>query len=381
LLDVFSLRVAFAVVALTLLVLFYLVTFRSTKSEYSAWWCLAVAAFLLGSSAYLLNGTWHQRWANPAGNAVLVLGAGCVWGAARSLRLKTVRRWQLLAAPVVTAVLSAFDNPAVNNWSGGPYFLLSMSAMIALAAWELWRRRSGYHGAEVPMAVTSGLVAVFYLFRCGAFILDGAGGSIFRTYFGSAVTTLLTITLLIVVSFSIAALSAEQATQALRVRASHDGLTGLLNRAAFLNLLEDRLGRRSGAGSFGSLVMADLDHFKSVNDRNGHAAGDAALNAFASACRNSVRSNDLVGRYGGEEFILFLPGATPEQAARVTEQISVTMKNSDAAPLLPTISYGIAPLSAGGDALKAAIAAADAALYEAKARGRNQSVLAAALEL
>lgn len=114
--------------------------------------------------------------------------------------MKAVKRWQLLAAPAVTVFLSALDNPAVNSWSGGRYFLLSMSVMIALAAWELWRRRSGYHGAEVPMAVISGLVAVYYLFRCVAFILDGAGGSIFRTYFGSAVTTLLTITLLIVVS-------------------------------------------------------------------------------------------------------------------------------------------------------------------------------------
>jgi Diguanylate cyclase, GGDEF domain len=175
----------------------------------------------------------------------------------------------------------------------------------------------------------------------GAFILDGARGSIFGTYFGSAVTTLLTITLLIVVSFSIAALSAEQATQALRVRPSHGGLTGLLS---------------------------------------GHAAGDAALNAFASACRDSVRSNDLVGRYGGEEFFLFLPGATPEQAARVTEQISSAMKDSDAGFVLPTVSYGIAPVSAAGDALKAAIAAADAALYQAKARGRNRSILATGSE-
>lgn len=379
-LDVFSLRVAFAVSASTLLVLFYLVTFRSTKSEYSAWWCFAITAFLLGSSAYLLNGTWHQRWANPAGNAVLVLGAGCVWGATRSLRMKKVKLWQIAAAPVVTAIMSALDHPSVNNWSGGPYFLMSMSLMIGLASRELWRRQGASYGAEVPMAVTSGFVALFYFFRGGAFILEGAHGATFRTLFGSDITTLLTLTLLIVVSFSIAALSAEQATQALRVRASHDGLTGLLNRAAFVSLVEDALGRRKAAENSGALVLADLDHFKAVNDRSGHAAGDAVLKAFASACRSSVRSNDLVGRYGGEEFILFLPGATPEQAVRITEQISMTMKNSAEVLPLPTASYGIAPVDAAGDALTAAIASADAALYQAKAQGRNQSVLAAAPE-
>ncbi len=258
--------------------------------------------------------------------------------------------------------------------------MASMALMIGLASRELWRRKGGYDGAEVPMAVTSGIVALFYSFRCGAFILDGPDGPVFRTFFGSGITTLLTITLLIVVSFSITALSAEQATQALRVRASHDGLTGLLNRAAFMSLLEDALGRRRGAAGSGSLVLADLDHFKAVNDRSGHAAGDAALRAFASACRSSVRSDDLVGRYGGEEFVLFLPGATPEQAVRVTEQISTTMKNSGQMQSPPTVSYGIVHLDAGGGAVTAALAAADAALYRAKAQGRNQAVLATTAE-
>lgn len=379
-LDVFSLRVAFAVSAFTLLVLFYLLTFRSGRSEYSAWWCLAITAFLLGSSAYLLNGTWHQRWANPAGNAILVLGAGCVWGAARSLQLKKVKGWQIAAAPAVTAIMSALDHPSVNNWSGGPWFLASISLMIGLASRELWRRNGGYQRAQVPMAVTSGIVALFYLVRCGAFILDGASGSIFRTFFGPDITTLLTITLLIVVSFSITALSAEQTTEALRVRASHDSLTGLLNRAAFMALLEDALGRRRGAASSGSLILADLDHFKAVNDRSGHAGGDAALRAFASACRSSIRSDDLVGRYGGEEFIIFLRGATPEQAVRITEQISVTLKNSDGIQSPPTVSYGIAQLNAGGGAVTAALDSADAALYRAKALGRNQAVLASTAE-
>ena len=161
-----------------------------------------------------------------------------------------------------------------------------MALMIGLASRELWRRKGGYDGAEVPMAVTSGIVALFYLFRCGAFILDGPTGPL-RTFFGSGITTLLTITLLIVVSFSIAALSAEQATQSLRIRASHDGLTGLLNRAAFLALSRGCLGQSPRRRKLGLPVLVDLDHFKAINDRSGHAAGDAALRAFAAACRSS----------------------------------------------------------------------------------------------
>ena len=379
-LDVFSLRIAFAVSAITLLLLCYLVTFRSSRSEYTAWWCLAITAFLVGSSLYLLNGPWHQRWANPAGNAILVLGAGCVWAATRSLQLKKVKGWQIAAAPAVTAILSALDQPSVNVWSGGPCFLGSMSLLIGLSSRELWRRKAGYDGAEVPMAIMSGVVAVFYLLRCGTFILVGPTGPVFRTFFGPDITTLLTMALLIVVSFSVTALSAEQATQALRIRASHDGLTGLLNRSAFLDLLEDAVGSRRSTENSGCLLLADLDHFKAINDQNGHAGGDAALVAFASACRSSVRSDDLVGRYGGEEFIFFLPGATPDQAVRVTEQISASMKNSARMESPPTASYGIARLDAGGGAVAAALASADAALYRAKAQGRDQAVLASTAE-
>ena len=381
-LDTVTLRVAFGVVALTLFLLFYLVTYRRTRSAYSGWWCTALALFVVGCSAYLLNGTVHQVWANPLGNVLTVLGAGCVCAGARSLRAAASGAvksgiWLLVAGPaMVVATASALDNPAVNHWSGGPYFLAMMSLLIGLSSRELWRLQPDDTRVQRPMAVAAGTVAVYYLGRCVTFIIDGPQGEVFRTVFGSAPTTLVTMMLLVVVSFSMAALSNEQVTRELRTRALRDGLTGLLNRSGFLDLAAKEMRRLDQAGAPGALILADLDHFKAVNDRYGHAAGDQSLRAFAAACTATIRSTDLVGRYGGEEFVLLLPGAGTDQAEAVARQISRSLKGvqAPAGIPLPTVSYGIAPLGSGD--LNAAIAAADVALYEAKAQGRNRVVLA-----
>lgn len=375
-LDTATLRVAFAVVAFTLALLFYFAAYRSTRSAYSAWWCVALTLFLAGSAAYLLNGTAHQVWANPLGNVVLVAGAASVWAGARSLRAARPRFWQLGAGPVVTAVASAADNPAVNNWSGGAVLLALMCLMIGLAARELWQLEPGYSRVRIPMAISAGLVALYYSFRLMAFLAAGPTGPVFQTYFGSAVTTLVTLVLLVVASFSMAALSSEQQTRALRAVATRDGLTGLLNRSAFLELASDELHRLRRSQAQGSLILADLDHFKAVNDTYGHAAGDLALQSFASACAATVRSTDLVARYGGEEFIFLLPGATPDRAEDIVTEISRQLGAARApgGVRMPTASYGIAPIDDQTGGLEDLIASADAALYQAKSLGRNRTV-------
>ncbi|MDI3195415.1 GGDEF domain-containing protein [Pseudarthrobacter sp. AL07] len=380
-LDTGTLRVASGVVTLTLLLLFYFITFRHTRSAYSAWWCAALVLFLTGSAAYLLDGTVHQVWANPLGNSVLVTGAASVWAGARSLRTARPRAWQLGAGPAITVAASVVDNPASNDWSGGPVFLALMGLMIALASRELWLLKPGYSRVQRPMAAASGLLAAYYFGRWAAFMAEGPHGPVFVAYFGSPPTALATTALLVVVSFSMAVLSNEQQTHDLRTRATYDGLTGLLNRTAFLHLALNELLRLRRTKTTASLILADLDHFKTVNDEYGHAAGDTALQAFAAACTGSARSTDLIGRYGGEEFILLLPGADPHRAGQIAAEISRLLLASQdpGGPRLPTVSYGISSSGPGRADLQGMISTADAALYQAKSLGRNRVVLASAL--
>ncbi|MHA7246132.1 GGDEF domain-containing protein [Arthrobacter tecti] len=375
-LDTATLRVAFGVVALTLLFLFYFVTFRRTRSVYSAWWCGALALFLVGSAAYLLDGSVHQVWANPLGNALLVLGAVSVWAGARTLRTAGPPTWQILAGPLVTILVSAFDNPSVNDWSGGGVFLGMMTLFIGMASWELFVLKRYYSKIRQPLAIASGLLAVYYLGRWLTFLAEGPDGPTFTAYFDSSITTLITLVLLVVVSFSMAALSNEQVTHDLHLRATRDALTGLLNRSGFHDLAVNELKRMRDTQMPGALVLADLDHFKSVNDTHGHAAGDVVLQAFAAACEGTVRSTDLVGRHGGEEFIVLLSGADAHRAEAIVAQMSRRLAATSLPEGLtaPTVSYGIAPVDDDGADLSAIIASADAALYEAKSLGRNRAV-------
>ncbi|MBX7443349.1 MULTISPECIES: GGDEF domain-containing protein [unclassified Arthrobacter] len=375
-LDIVTLRIAFALMAFVLMLLFYFWTYRPTRSPYSGWWCVALLSYLAGSACFLLNRTIHQVWANPSGNVLLVCGGLAVWAGARSLRTAGVRRWAFFGVPLATLSASVLDNPAVNVWSGGPVFLAAMSFTFAMTSWELWRLDSGYSTHRLPMAAVSGALAGFYVLRLLVFLQEGQNGPHFVSFFGPAVTTLVTAVMLVVSSFSMASLSSEQQMRTLATAASRDGLTGLLNRTAFLDLGARQLDPSAKTGACGALIMADLDHFKSVNDTHGHAAGDAALRFFAQACTAAVRSTDLVGRYGGEEFVLLIPGASADTAEAITRDIN---RHFAAAPMpsganVPTVSYGISTYSGEATHLAELMVKADTALYTAKSGGRNRAV-------
>ena len=381
-LDTASLRVVFAVLALALMAFFYFVTYRTNRSSYAGWWCASLGLFLAGVTAYLFDGTSQQVWANPLGNVLIVGGAAGVWAGARSLRGMTMRWWQLAAAPVIVGVLSGLDDPAHNVWSGGPFFLGAMWLLLGLASIDLWRQQRtnastalsdsrNYRLCLGSMTLGSGVLAVYYVGRWVVFLAVGWTDPLFETYFGSQVTTLLTTVLLATVSFSMSTLSDAQQMVALRELAARDGLTGLLNRTEFLRLAEEEMHRMRREGLQGQVILADLDHFKLINDRFGHAAGDRAIQTFAGFCTATVRSTDLVGRYGGEEFMMLLVGASAARADQVTDMIDAALLAAGEAS--PTVSYGIAVVDRSLD-LEQVIKHANDALYRAKAAGRNCSV-------
>ncbi len=156
-----------------------------------------------------------------------------------------------------------------------------------------------------------------------------------------------------------------------QLQAQTDGLTGLMNRRTFESAARQLL--KDGVGF--SLVMADLDHFKKINDTFGHETGDRALVLFAEQLRSSLRTEDLFARYGGEEFILLLRETTTDEAVNVLNRFLVRL--SEATTLQPplfTCSFGVA-YSSSEDKLPGLIRRADAALYRAKELGRNRAVI------
>jgi diguanylate cyclase (GGDEF)-like protein len=166
-----------------------------------------------------------------------------------------------------------------------------------------------------------------------------------------------------------------RARDALAYQASHDALTGLPNRRAVLEALERELARSAREDGVLSVAVCDLDHFKNVNDTWGHPAGDKVLNAFASVVKGCLRAYDVVGRFGGEEFLLIAPGAKPSAESgvfeRVCRSVAAASATTEAGVITFTVSIGVAGVCGKGEA-EALLASADAALYRAKAEGRNR---------
>ena len=157
-----------------------------------------------------------------------------------------------------------------------------------------------------------------------------------------------------------------------RADSTLDQLTGLLNRRA----LEPRFAEIAEQAALTdqpvSVVLADLDHFKAINDDHGHGVGDAVLRDVAYAMRRSLRTFELLYRLGGEEFALLLPGAAEDDAAGIAESLRVAVEELETAGLQVTCSFGVATARGDSIELDRLVGHADAALYAAKRGGRNR---------
>ena len=158
-----------------------------------------------------------------------------------------------------------------------------------------------------------------------------------------------------------------------------DSLTGVLNRRGFQDRAVSAVALARRAGQKVSVAMLDLDRFKEINDSHGHAAGDGALKALGRALTSELRTGDVLGRVGGDEFVVLLPGCTPEEALPVATRWRERLRGERPGPRLAVgslrISVGVAELAVSGDpaeALTRGCAVADAALYRAKRQGRDR---------
>ena len=193
-------------------------------------------------------------------------------------------------------------------------------------------------------------------------------------------SALLYVVLALAFHATLVALVVSRLVLELRHRSRHDGLTGLLNRRAMEEALQAQVQRSRRTGETFTVLMLDLDHFKSINDRFGHAAGDRALRHAAGLLKAGLREVDHLARFGGEEFLALLPGASLAAAQPLAERLRGCLDaeplvvESDRVPL--SVSIGVAQWTDASEDASRLLVRADAALYQAKLQGRNRVVTA-----
>jgi len=166
----------------------------------------------------------------------------------------------------------------------------------------------------------------------------------------------------------------QSQNEKLKILATQDPLTGCLNRRSFFKIFETEFKRAKRYGHDLSCVMVDIDHFKSINDRHGHLAGDQVLQKVAKTLRSILRESDILCRYGGEEFCILLPHIGVENAVKASERFRVSVASITCSGIRITASFGVSSLKFEADTPQKLVDQADKALYVAKESGRNRVI-------
>ncbi|HMM91276.1 GGDEF domain-containing protein [Bradyrhizobium sp.] len=346
------------------------------------WWG---TAYLLGSASVAIWTIGGARLGEPLSLALHAIGfvaCGMVWNASRVFRGRKPNWLGLLLGAIVwggTVLAVPSLNPALRVTLGA----IIVAAYAGLTASELWSERRRTMQRRWPAIV------VPVMHGC-VLALPVLLGSLLRPHdasFTSSIwVTAFSIELILYAIgtvFVIFMLVSDRAVTVHKTAASVDPLSGMLNRRGFTEASNRLIEREAAAGRPATVMIFDIDHFKGINDRFGHPAGDEILKLFSTVVISNLRTNDLSGRIGGEEFAALLACSLGEGvivAERVREAFEASGIVSEQGPVDTTVSIGVAGGPAGTE-LEVLLASADTALYEAKRSGRNRVEAAEELPL
>lgn len=377
-LDIQTLLFVSSLVSATSALLFMLDVSRHADQPGYQWWGLAFIFTFVSGLAFGMAAV-SAPWLFALGNGFAMLACAMLWVGARRISGRTTHIALWGGPPAVIVVGTLLFAQPYNSWSGFAPFSLAVSVYVLLAAWACWRPAGPRLQNHVVLATVWGLAGLFYLARTIGFVVNGPAESRFASGTGAEVATIAVLLLIVISSFSMAALGKEMSELELHKAATRDGLTGLLNRSEFARLANRALENAAQSHSDVAMLLLDMDHFKRINDTFGHAVGDQVLVAGAHAVTRCLRSDDLFCRYGGEEFAVFLPNVSPIHARLIAERIIHAMRlvaiNAEPGTIKPTISIG---MSSGLYDLSDLLTKADSALYRAKDAGRDQLVISEA---
>jgi diguanylate cyclase (GGDEF)-like protein len=350
---------------------------RDQSTRALLWWG---TSYLLGATSFALlaaRGEIPDVLSIEVANAATLSSYACLLAGARAFNGRETPPTVFLVAPLIWLI--AMQVPAVVADINLRIVVVTSCQCIflALTVYEFWRERAEPLLSRWPAIIVLVSQMVALSVRVALVILTPLTAT--HDFFRSptfAVMAFTTVLYTITVAFLLLSMTKERGELRHKTAALVDPLTGLANRRAFLADADEFMSRNGKRGEPLTVMLADLDRFKAINDRFGHAVGDHVLRVFADMVRRTLRAQDLSGRMGGEEFAFLMPGTGAAEAARIAERIRAhfadAARSVDGHAVAPTVSVGVATTSASSVQLADLMAAADRALYRAKAEGRNR---------
>lgn len=374
--DIRSLFVVMVATNLVLAVSLWIGTGRRLQGGLGPW----TAALLAQAVAFIL---FAARGGIP--DWASIVAANALVGCSFSLQAAAILAFRGRALPrfvhAAAAGLAAFavgllmDDLGARLIAANLLFAACQVALLALA----WKPVEGVsNGTRGLFLASFALGTACFLLRAVAPLHSGTAIAGFLAPSAvQAFSLMAAYTMILVSSVSFLLMQKERADHVAQQLASRDPLTGAFNRRTFVELAEQQLARARRLDAPLSIVLMDVDHFKSVNDRHGHLAGDGVLRRFADVVRDQLRQQDVFVRYGGEEFCLLLPDVAGPGAVALAGRIRKAVEREsfvvEGIEIPLTLSAGVAArIDEGPEGLNALIARADEALYMAKNRGRNR---------
>lgn len=350
-------------------------------------WAAALLVNAIGHLLIMLRGLIPDLLSIVVGNLMLSSVFVGMIAAVYQFQGRPVR-WPLLLAPplLVLVFVSVFiDNfPARVSFVG---LVIGLQAVWALLAALSHRHATVGRGQWLLVAGLLLEAVVLGVRALVAISTHSEATNILQSSALQTLTFLATFSVVLVSSVGFVFMSRDRADENNRVLAALDPLTGVANRRSLIAALDRDMARAQRMREPMALMMVDIDYFKDVNDRYGHPAGDRVLRSVVNVLRQRVRAQDLVGRYGGEEFMVLLPGTGLTGAEQLARELCKAVEESrcpaDGVPgpgIAVTVSIGVfGGRLESGDSWDMLIAAADRALYQAKNNGRNRVEVATGL--
>ncbi|MGB6100375.1 MAG: GGDEF domain-containing protein [Comamonas sp.] len=350
---------------------------RPDRREGIGLWALALVANAVTYLLFMTRG-WAPNWISMVlANSLLATAFALLLAAVSEFHGRTPQRLPILLPIAATAVLMTFSQNHHQMRLLCLSFLLAVQ--IGLILWALWRpepprQRRGALLISVALGTEGVLLLGRGLWYAGH---EGPPRVIMSNGLSQSLTFLTSFIVVQLATLGFILMTKDRAEAINHALANNDMLTGIANRRLLQQTLRRDTERAMREHAPYAVLMVDIDHFKSVNDTHGHLAGDTVLRHVAHLLQARVRGQDMVGRWGGEEFLVLLPATTLEGARQLAEAVRAsicdTPSHYNGIPLPVTVSIGIcAEALQPGDRARLLVEAADKALYAAKQGGRNR---------